>query len=146
MKLGNLVEKIISIITLGQGKKIAMYVAKLRGKEDCGCDRRKKKLNNINFNKMQFTNNLIKLDWSDRWDNIRSQVPCSCDFDFATLYVKNKVGSNIHEERLIAAPYMNGTVKYKEVSFPSFITPQTFDISFHKTEGGLITENKIKIN
>jgi hypothetical protein len=41
---------------------------------------------------------------------------------------------------------MNGTVKYKDISFPSFITPQTFDISFHKKEGGLITENKIKIN
>ena len=47
MRLGDLTEKIISIITLGQGKKIATYIAKLRGKEDCGCDRRKEKLNNL---------------------------------------------------------------------------------------------------
>ena len=47
MKLGDFVEKVISIITLGQGKRIATYIAKLRGKEDCGCERRKNKLNKL---------------------------------------------------------------------------------------------------
>jgi hypothetical protein len=47
MKLGDKLEKLISIITFGQGKKIATYIAKLRGKEDCGCERRKQKLNNL---------------------------------------------------------------------------------------------------
>jgi len=47
MKLGDFLEKLISIVTLGQGKKIATYIAKLRGKEDCGCERRKQKLNNL---------------------------------------------------------------------------------------------------
>ena len=47
MKLGNLLEKLISVITLGQGKRIATYIAKLRGKEDCGCERRKEELNNL---------------------------------------------------------------------------------------------------
>jgi hypothetical protein len=47
MKLGDLVEKLISIITLGKGKRIATYIAKLRGKEDCGCERRKNKLNKM---------------------------------------------------------------------------------------------------
>lgn len=47
MKLGNILEVIISIITFNQGKKIATYIAKLRGKEDCGCERRKQKLNNL---------------------------------------------------------------------------------------------------
>lgn len=47
MKLGDFVEKLINVITLGQGKKIAMYIAKLRGKEDCGCERRKEVLNNL---------------------------------------------------------------------------------------------------
>ena len=47
MKLGDLLEKLISVITLGQGKKIATYIAKLRGKEDCGCERRKEELNNL---------------------------------------------------------------------------------------------------
>lgn len=47
MRLGDLTEKIISIITFGQGKRFAMWVAKLRGKEDCGCDRRKKYLNDL---------------------------------------------------------------------------------------------------
>ena len=32
---------------LKQGKKIAAYIAKLRGKEDCGCERRKDYLNNL---------------------------------------------------------------------------------------------------
>ena len=47
MKLGDLLEKLISIIIFNQGKKIATYIAKLRGKEDCGCERRKQKLNNL---------------------------------------------------------------------------------------------------
>jgi len=47
MKLGDWLEKLISIITFGQGKRIATYIAKLLGKEDCGCERRKEKLNNL---------------------------------------------------------------------------------------------------
>jgi hypothetical protein len=47
MKLGDLLEKIISIITLGQGKRIAKYIAKKLGKEDCGCDERRDSLNKI---------------------------------------------------------------------------------------------------
>ena len=47
MKLGDFLEKLISVITLGHGKKIATYIAKLRGKEDCGCERRKEELNNL---------------------------------------------------------------------------------------------------
>ena len=47
MKLGDWLEKLISIITFGQGKRIATYIAKLLGKDDCGCERRKEKLNNL---------------------------------------------------------------------------------------------------
>jgi hypothetical protein len=47
MKLGDWLEKLISIVTFRQGKKIATYIAKLLGKEDCGCERRKEKLNNL---------------------------------------------------------------------------------------------------
>ncbi len=49
MRLGDLVEKVIHIVTFGQGKRLAMWVAKLRGYEDCGCERRKNKLNKISF-------------------------------------------------------------------------------------------------
>ena len=68
MKLGNLIEKIISILTLGQGKRLAMYIAKLRGKEDCGCNRRKQKLNNINFKSMSVVSTTINLDWLSKWN------------------------------------------------------------------------------
>tara|TARA_E500000318_G_scaffold25501_1_gene25498 strand:+ start:3290 stop:3430 length:141 start_codon:yes stop_codon:yes gene_type:complete len=42
-----LIEKIINIITFGYGKRFATWVAKLFGYKDCGCDKRKEKLNNI---------------------------------------------------------------------------------------------------
>mgnify|MGYP003145046484 FL=1 len=45
--LGDLAEKIINIITLGYGKRIATWVAKLFGYNDCGCDKRKKDWNKI---------------------------------------------------------------------------------------------------
>ena len=35
IKLGNLIELIIKIITLGQGKRIASYIAKKVGYESC---------------------------------------------------------------------------------------------------------------
>jgi len=47
IKLGNLIEFIIKILTLGQGKRISNWIANKLGYEDCGCDDRKKALNNI---------------------------------------------------------------------------------------------------
>ena len=44
MGLGTLLEKIINIVTLGYGKRIATWVAKKLGKDDCGCTDRKNKL------------------------------------------------------------------------------------------------------
>jgi|TARA_R110000737_G_scaffold160208_2_gene187916 hypothetical protein len=47
MKLGNIVEFIIKILTLGQGKKIANWIAKKIGYKKCDCENRKEALNNI---------------------------------------------------------------------------------------------------
>jgi hypothetical protein len=47
MGVGDVVEVIIKIATLGQGKRISMAVARLFGYEDCGCDRRRVWLNNL---------------------------------------------------------------------------------------------------
>ena len=47
MKLGNLVEKTIAIITLGYGHRIAQYVANKMGYESCGCETRKEWLNTL---------------------------------------------------------------------------------------------------
>ena len=44
MGLGTLLEKIINVITLGYGKRIATWVANKLGKEDCGCNDRKNNL------------------------------------------------------------------------------------------------------
>jgi len=44
---GDRVEDWISTITVGQGKEMAMQVARAQGKTDCGCDRRKRKLNKL---------------------------------------------------------------------------------------------------
>jgi len=46
-RLGDLIEIIINFITLGYGKIIAKKIAKLFGYKDCGCDKRKDKLNKI---------------------------------------------------------------------------------------------------
>jgi hypothetical protein len=47
MQLGNLVEKLIAIITLGYGKRFAEYVAHKMGYETCGCETRKEWLNTL---------------------------------------------------------------------------------------------------
>ena len=50
MRLGDIVEKIINIITFGKGKSIATWIANKLGYSNCGCDERKKFLNNISRN------------------------------------------------------------------------------------------------
>ena len=50
MRLGDKVEEIINIITFGKGKSIATWIANKLGYDDCGCDDRKKYLNNISRN------------------------------------------------------------------------------------------------
>lgn len=44
MGLGTLLEKIINVVTLGYGKRLATWVAKKLGKDDCGCEDRKNDL------------------------------------------------------------------------------------------------------
>ena len=44
MKLGGFVEIIISVFTFGQGQRIALFIAKKIGYDDCGCKARKDKL------------------------------------------------------------------------------------------------------
>ena len=51
MKLGDLVEKIIRIITFGYGKRFATWVAKLFGYSSCGCDERQEKMNQYKITK-----------------------------------------------------------------------------------------------
>jgi len=47
LRIGDWTDTTIKVVTFNQGKKIFSYVRKLRGKEGCGCDARKKKLNNL---------------------------------------------------------------------------------------------------
>jgi hypothetical protein len=134
MRLGDHLENLISIITLGQGKKIATYIAKLRGKEDCGCDRKKDYLNNLKFNNVELKIIPITLDWSTKWREIREQVNCSCQFDYALLTVKDKSNNLLHEEKLLAIPYMNGQIQKKIIHLHSLFPPQSFTLMFHKKE------------
>jgi len=146
MRLGDYLESLISILTLGQGKKIATYIAKLRGKEDCGCDRKKDYLNNLKFNTMELTTTPFTLDWSTKWGEIREQVNCSCQFDYAILTVKDKSNIIIHEEKLLAVPYMNGQIQKKIIHLPSFFSPQFFTLMFHiKEENKFINPIKVEM-
>ena len=61
IKLGDFIEGLISVITLGRGKDISTWIAKKLGYASCGCDERKAWLNKIvGCNPSQ-----IKLDFND---------------------------------------------------------------------------------
>ena len=47
VKLGNMVEAAIELVTLGRGKDIATWIAHKLGFKSCGCDERKAWLNKI---------------------------------------------------------------------------------------------------
>ena len=45
VKLGNMVEAAIELVTLGRGKDMATWIAHKLGFKSCGCDERKAWLN-----------------------------------------------------------------------------------------------------
>ena len=47
VKLGDFVEGLIQVITLGRGKDLATWIANKLGYESCGCDERKFWLNQL---------------------------------------------------------------------------------------------------
>ena len=61
VKLGNMVEAAIELVTLGRGKDISTWIAKKLGFASCGCDERKAFLNKV----MGCSPHEIKLDLND---------------------------------------------------------------------------------
>ena len=53
MLLGTFLDKTINIVTVGQGKNLANAIAAYRGKKTCGCNKRKKKINEWHAKKIQ---------------------------------------------------------------------------------------------
>lgn len=47
IKLGNIIEGIINVVTFGWGKEVATKIAHKLGREDCGCESRRIFLNRI---------------------------------------------------------------------------------------------------
>jgi hypothetical protein len=47
IKVGNIIEGLIELVTLGWGKDIAGWIALKLGYADCGCEARKQWLNNL---------------------------------------------------------------------------------------------------
>jgi len=47
IKLGDWFHYFLLVISLGQSKKIASYIANKLGYENCGCDKRRDWLNNL---------------------------------------------------------------------------------------------------
>lgn len=47
MCVGDWIEKLIRIISLGTGKRFALWIANRLGFEDCGCSERQKRINKL---------------------------------------------------------------------------------------------------
>ena len=143
--LGDLTEKIISIFTLGQGKKIANYVAKLRGKEDCGCNKRQSYLNSLlsfKKNKKPMKISTAILDWTDQWADIRNQVSCSCDFDYMLIEIKDINGEFLDEIKAISPPILKGMVTWMQWGVDLSKHPSYITVKCHKAKGGYTKEVK----
>ena len=130
MKLGDLVEKIIKFVTLGQGKKIATKVATLRGKEDCGCNRRQQKLNEFGDKVIPFKEksptkySKLRVNWSNNdWNDVKKQVSCTCNFIEGILEVYDKNQGLITLETFIDKPLLTGKITYLDIKYPSKAIP-----------------------
>jgi hypothetical protein len=61
IKLGDYTEALIHVLTLGFGERIALFIAKLFGKNSCGCCERKQWLNRLTDKNYDGECNMIKL-------------------------------------------------------------------------------------
>lgn len=61
IKIGDYVEALIHVITLGFGERITLGIAKLFGKNDCGCCYRKWWLNHLTNPELKNDCDTIKL-------------------------------------------------------------------------------------
>lgn len=61
IKIGDYAEALIHVITLGFGERIALTIAKLFGKDSCGCCERKEWLNKLTNKDYDGQCNQIKL-------------------------------------------------------------------------------------
>lgn len=61
IKLGDWVEALIHVITFGFGERIALGIARLFGKNSCGCCERKQWLNRLTDKDYDGECNMIKL-------------------------------------------------------------------------------------
>lgn len=149
MKLGDLVEKIIRVVTLGQGKKVATKIAKLRGKEDCGCDRRQQKLNNIGDTIFSFTEpgeqSVINVSWKNEWKDIRRQVGCSCVFVEGVIEIQDKNGAVIKSKTFNDKPRLKGKKTNITIEYPIKAIPVLAVIRYKKDDGKYTKDVKIKI-
>lgn len=61
IKLGDYTEALIHVLTLGFGERIALFIAKLFGKNSCGCCERKQWLNRLTDKNYDGQCNMLKL-------------------------------------------------------------------------------------
>ncbi len=61
IKLGDYTEALIHVLTLGFGERISLWIAKLFGKNSCGCCERKQWLNRLTDKTYDGECNMIKL-------------------------------------------------------------------------------------
>jgi hypothetical protein len=61
VKIGDWIEALIYVITFGFGEKFALFVARLGGKNSCGCCERKQWLNRLTNKEYDGKCNEIKL-------------------------------------------------------------------------------------
>lgn len=60
IKLGTMLQGVITIVTFGNGYQIAQWIANKLGYEDCGCAERENYLNGLNCRETRILNKKIK--------------------------------------------------------------------------------------
>lgn len=152
MKLGDLVEKIIKFVTLGQGKKVATKVATLRGKEDCGCNRRQQKLNEFGdkilnpYEKPPLKQSTLRVSWSKNdWNDISRQVSCTCNFIEGILEVYDKNQALITLETFTDKSLLKGKITYLDIEYPSNSSPSTAILKYRTNKNEFTNPVNIKI-
>lgn len=77
----------------------------------------------------------LTIDWTDKWDAIKSQTSCQCKLDFIYLGIKDKNDKEIFRLDIVNQQQIDGEIKNQPVNFMSFEDAYKVVMWPHKKDG-----------
>jgi hypothetical protein len=87
----------------------------------------------------------VELSWGDKWNEIRSQIDCTCTLQFIYLGIENENGEVLFRVDLTDEKYLIGTDTKFTANFTSITSPNMLIVWPYEKEKGWLNRIDIKL-